>query len=474
MCTLLALGVLIDYHNLKPIGITALSGIKEVYKYVETADSDAVVLEIPLWPGDSANSSLYEYFTTLDRLKRVNGYSPVVSQEYLEHVYEPLCGLNLGNIDTGQYRLFKKMGVKYLTVHDNTTIFPSAFTSWSLRPYWTARRLMNSSFVDYIKKDAHEDIYLFKIKENVSNLPNNATRMMEYYHYPVSIDATRLPRRIGRNFFDPQIQKEVMRAGVIEDPKNYLTFGPYEYFTQGKYLVCFRLKAADNSLPEPVARIEVSSPTFKGNKFVSQEILSEKDIPGTDFPEPDAYHDFYLEVPLPGQQMLEFRTWFYKKTDIWIEKIVLKDLDALKYQGHFEAEWILGNIGEVKVDPTASEGRAIFAGVNMYPSDYLCYSPYRRFLAGTYRASFRLRIDASSTKTADGSAKGIALIDAAADSDQNIIAARTIDLTDFRSDDYNWITLDFSLDRDKDLSFRKKFEKKVDLWADCIEIDRLE
>jgi hypothetical protein len=444
-----------------------------VYKYVETADNDAVVLEIPLWPGDSANSSLYEYFATLDRLKRVNGYSPVVSQEYLERVYEPLCGLNFGNVDTGQYRLLKKMTVKYLTVHDNTTIFPPAFTSWSPRGYWTARRLMNSSFVDYIKKDAHEDIYLFKIKDNVSNLPNNASRLTEHYHYPVSIDATRLPRRIGKLFFDSQIQKEVVRAGVNEDRKDYLTFGPYEYFTKGKYLVCFRLKAADNTLPEPVARIEVSSPTFKASKFVSEVILSEKEIRGTDFPESGTYRDFYLKVSLPGQQLLEFRTWFHKKTDIWIEKIVLKDLDSLKYQGHFEAERILGNIGEVKADPTASEGRAIFADVNLYPADYLFYSPYRRFPAGKYRVSYRLKIGASSTKTAGDRAKGIALIDVAADSDRNILAARSIDPTDFRSDEYNWITLDFAIDRDKDLSFQVKFEKKIDLGADCIEIDRL-
>ncbi len=474
MSTFLAIGVLIDYHNLQPVAITALSGKKEIYKHIKSVDNDTVLLEIPLWSGDNSNSSLYEYFATLDQLKRINGYSPVVSQEYLDTVYAPLSSLNFGEMGKEQYHLLKKIGVKYLTVHDNAVIFPSISPLWDHRAFWTVRRLMNSSMIEYIKKDTHRDIYLFKLKEDISNSFDNTDRSKNYYHIPIFMDAVKLPRLTGKNYFDSQIQKEVVWAGVHKDHENYLTYGPYNYFTKGDYIVYFRLKAAANGLSDPVARIEVSNPVLNKGKIASQSILSQRDIRGTDFPETETYHDFYLSISLPEKQRLEFRTWFYRKTDIWIEKIVLATSDSTELQKGFEAEWLMGDIGEVKTDPAASEGKALFADVGMYSPNYLFYGPYRRFPAGKYRVSYRLKIDASSASENDDILDGIAQMDIASDMNRNILAARLVDWEDFKSKGYIWIPLDFILNQDNDLSFRLMYNKKVNLWADRIEITPME
>jgi hypothetical protein len=333
---------------------------------------------------------------------------------------------------------------------------------------------MNSSFVDYIKKDPQQDIYLFKLKENISKSFDHTHRSKEYYHTPVFINAVKLPRITGKNHFDSKIRKEVVWASVLKDHEDYLTFGPYNYFTKGDYIVCFRLKAADNTLLDPVTRIEVSNPILKEGKIVSQSILAQRDIRGIDFPKPETYHDFYLSVSLPEQQRLEFRTWFYRKTDIWIEKIILTTPDFIEHQTGFEAERLMGDIGEVKTDPAASEGRAVFADISMYPVDYMFYGPYRRFPAGKYQAAYRLKIGAASDSETDDNRNGIAKMDIATDLNQTVLAARLIDATDFGSHDYTWIPIDFLLNQETDLSFRLKFEKKVSLWADRIEITRLE
>ena len=108
----------------------------------------ALLLGIPLFPGDSHQSSLYEYYITLSRQPMVNGYSPVVSRE--------IQGYGFLAFDQSQPRgdpgkgvcLAPKFGVTHLVHHQeiyNYKVSPFtgylAFKNLAASPYlqlvWT-------------------------------------------------------------------------------------------------------------------------------------------------------------------------------------------------------------------------------------------------------------------------------------------------------------------------------------------------
>ncbi len=76
-------------------------------------------IAIPIWPGDSAWSSLYQHYTSLYRIRLVNGYLPFVAQDYVESVYLPLDSLNSGLLSPGQIKLLADMGVRHLILHED-------------------------------------------------------------------------------------------------------------------------------------------------------------------------------------------------------------------------------------------------------------------------------------------------------------------------------------------------------------------
>ena len=151
--------VAVDYHPFKPMAITRLYP-NPIYETVKADIGDGFLLELPLWPGDSHQSALYEYYTTLDGVRRVNGYSPVVSRAYIETVFKPLESLNQGRLDQQQADLLNRMHVRYITVHDNTDVFPSKVSPDP--PKETVRRLKRSPFLEFVGQHSH--IYLFRLK----------------------------------------------------------------------------------------------------------------------------------------------------------------------------------------------------------------------------------------------------------------------------------------------------------------------
>lgn len=463
--TLLALGILVDYYPFRPIGITTLSQGNEVYRYVKENIKDKILLELPLWPGDSHQSSLYEYYTTIDKVKRVNGYSPVVSKEYIDTVFWPLCSLTLGQIDEKQYYLLNQLGVKYITVHDNREVFPPKVSPYP--PLFTVRRFMSSPFVDFITND--KDIYLLKVKDKSPLLSEDERKYLGSSVISNIYDVERLQHNTGTILLDKEIDNKVIWGNAKDDPMGHLTFGPYVFYPQGKYLAYFRLKVGDNKGTEPIVRIEVSSPHHG-----KETILSKRELRGIDFSEAGRYHDFYLYFDLDEWKRLEFRTYFYKKTNVWVEKIVASFADQKQPGSYFEAEELLGDTGEVIMDPLDSGKKAIFADSIVHSLDYLIYGPYRKYLPGRYRVFYKIKIDQSGSKEEGVSLKDIATIDVTSDSDRHILASRSLNSSDFKSGDYHLIPLDFNLDRENELSFRVKFAKKINIWVDKVKINSLE
>jgi len=111
----------------------------------------------------------------LDRVKRVNGYSPLVLNEYIENVVAPLSSINTGMLNRQQYEMLRKLKVKFITVHDHENVFPKKVSSYG--PITTVRRLMQSPYLEFVNIEnfihfktfdwRNRDIYLFKVKESV-------------------------------------------------------------------------------------------------------------------------------------------------------------------------------------------------------------------------------------------------------------------------------------------------------------------
>ncbi len=117
----------------------------------------AVVL--PLWPGDSAWASLYEYYTSLHRIRMVNGYRPVVPPEYYDDVFATLGGLNCGALDADVVRALRSMKIDYILFHEDA--FPEKVCPFPVG--FALDRLVASGFVDLLERDG--SIWAFRVKD---------------------------------------------------------------------------------------------------------------------------------------------------------------------------------------------------------------------------------------------------------------------------------------------------------------------
>ncbi len=73
---------------------------------------------LPLWPGDSHFSSIYEYGALSSRIRLVNGYAPAVPEDYYEKVFSKLSSLNNGVMDEEQRQLLLSIGVNLVIFHE--------------------------------------------------------------------------------------------------------------------------------------------------------------------------------------------------------------------------------------------------------------------------------------------------------------------------------------------------------------------
>lgn len=100
---------------------------------VANAGRPPQALALPLWPGDTHWSSLYEYAAMLSRVRLVNGYSPIVPASYFETVFLKYRSLNEGVASDAQLDGLLALGVRHLLFHanafpDKVSPFPAAAT----------------------------------------------------------------------------------------------------------------------------------------------------------------------------------------------------------------------------------------------------------------------------------------------------------------------------------------------------------
>jgi|GEM_PF-959682 len=446
------LGILIDYHPMKQVGISLIPGSNKVYKTIEDNIGSKRLLELPIWPGDSSWSAIYLYNATRTRARLINGYSSTTPRGYVQNIFFPLYNLDFGEMRENQYNLLKDLNVKYVTLHEDA--FP-----YKVSPYPYNFSLRNLKGSKYLKSVAHDHpVWLFELLPAPSGTPPDSFNQSSVIG--TLYEAERLPRRTGSPVKDSQASGESAVFGKANrEEEGHLLFGPYRTFPTGRYNAIFRLKAGDitNKVKAPEAlRIDIS--TDKG-----QTILAEKILRGTDFSSPNRYQDFVLPIDLDKPQRLEFRVYHYGNISSWADYVYILFRNEKDPESLYEAEELF-HIGRVEPDEPASGGEALFAEIGREPRDYLISGPNRRYPKGKYQTSFYL-------KTQDSTPSDIARIEVSSSRRKKIIASRIINGTDFRDKNaYQRFTLSFELHKPEILEFLVFFTGKSNIAVDKVDV----
>ena len=172
-------------------GLCALPGGMPAYAAVRShAAAQGVrhprALALPLWPGDSHYSSVYEYGIIHSRVRLLIGYSPAIPDGYRERVLNPLESLNHGVLNAAQIARLRELGVGYLLFHEQpypekVSLFPSAIA---------LRRLLQHPWLDPLAVDG--PIRTFAIR----GTPRPAAEIPELWEPPRYLPARHwTPRR---------------------------------------------------------------------------------------------------------------------------------------------------------------------------------------------------------------------------------------------------------------------------------------
>lgn len=464
---------LIDFGVGKPVALTRLDRGQTIYHYVKEHIGNQLLLELPLWPGDSHQSSLYEYYVTLDQIRRVNGYTPIVTQEYLDRIYRPLATLNRGNLDLSQYHVLRKMGVKFVTVHDNPDVFPSRVSPYP--PVMTVRRLMQSPYLEYIPltnminlpdgEQENRNLYLFRVlDENEAKVAGEETKSCPFF-IPNMYPASSLAYITGGLAQDDSIGRKILLAVEGKNKSHYLSYGPYEELPAGEYQVYFRMRTNMPGSDKEIARIDVAG--FTGHE--RQEVLVSRVLRGGDF-RGDGYQDFSLTFSLQETKKLEFRTWFSGNGELRLEKVVLTCPGTGIIDSHYEAEDLLADTGFLVQDEHASGGVVVFADAGHDKSGRMMYGPYHRLPAGRYRVVFYLK--SGDVKPGNQNAAVVDLV-IRTDDDRTELARRSMLDSEIHGEEYVPVVMEMIIKRDNEVSFEAYFHQHASIWLDRIEIARL-
>jgi len=454
---LVAASIVLEFHPLRLTGITTLTA-NPIYASIERTDTSAKLLELPIWPGDSHQSSLYEYFTTIDKLPRINGYSPIVKRTFIDSVYNPLYTLNLGYLDYDQYKLLRALNVNYMTIHTDPDIFPIRVSGNP--PLFTVRRMQASPYVDSIGENA--GTHLFKLHASSEDLDymRTAIPMVRI------IDGQQFRPNLGSLAMDNHINNIVLRADPQSTPRGLLTHGTNQYLPAGDYQARIRLRADPNGHNQPILKIVVSSIHNHRKKM-----LAELDYTGQKLSGFNAYKDISLPFKLAETGYVEFGFRYSPGLPVRIQKVVITSASRKAAKHNFEAEALAGLSGKTISDPLASGGRAIYVDPGETDIDFMVSGPNLLFEPGVYLTRFRMKLHHQDTAESDSKTPGADLT-IITDSGRYVLASRHVFQKKIIEPEYVDVPLVWRLERPGNISFRAMPKPGFHVWLDEINTQR--
>ncbi|MGH7818147.1 MAG: hypothetical protein ACREQ9_00065, partial [Candidatus Binatia bacterium] len=144
-----------DFAAVLPLGVSVLPTANRAYATVAARAGESNLLELPIWPGDSAFSSIYQYWATRTKVPMVNGYSPTAPADYVTRVALPLGAMNLGEMGARHDRLLGELRVELVTLHRDT--FPPQVSAYPYR--FTLEAMRQNPNLEFAIED--DGVYLF-------------------------------------------------------------------------------------------------------------------------------------------------------------------------------------------------------------------------------------------------------------------------------------------------------------------------
>ena len=132
------------------------------------AGQPAHALALPLWPGSSHWTSLYEYAVMLSRVRLVNGYAPAVPAGYFEQVFKKYESLNQGYATDEQLDGLLALGVRHLLLHAN--VFPEQVSPFA--PAATLRALTGHPRLALLADDGQTFAFRILLKRTLEHAPH--------------------------------------------------------------------------------------------------------------------------------------------------------------------------------------------------------------------------------------------------------------------------------------------------------------
>jgi len=442
---------LVEYHPKGYIGISKLRGMDSVYKLIKAEDRGKRLLELPIWPGDSAWSAIYEYYATLTSVPIVNGYNPVPQLDYIDKVFEPLRSLNSGEMGREQYETLKSWNVPHIVLHQD--LFPRRVSRYPFR--FTLLNLMNSPYLNFVMRDGPD--HLFGVREKPSGPDPHFTQTS-----PVAniYTACRMKSDVGGCIQDAAAASGYsVCAGTHGEGAGLLMRGNSRFFPTGDYKLFVNIKSDSPRQSDQVAGIDVYD--SRNDKVLAERVLAQ-----SDFGRPGQYGIFELPFSVSGPTALEFRVRYLGKGVLRADfayVIFAKETDPCP---GFEAEDLF-HIGYCVEDSGASGKHAVEIGKNEDLSVPAVSGPDRLYMPGRYRAGFYVRGD----EFGEGA---LAVLEVVSAFGGDPLAKR-----DIRADEisegggYAPFYLEFELGRPTPLSFLVKPYNKALLWIDRIEVEKV-
>jgi hypothetical protein len=148
-----------DYLPAGVPGLTTLPASQPVYERLarERTPGEAI-LELPIWPGDSAWTSNYLWYVTRYRNLLLNGYSPATPRAYVERVFKPLYPLDFGEMRRPQYDLLKSLGVRFIVFHEE--VYPRKISEFPVQ--LAVKNLRDSKYLETVA--AAPPLWLFRLR----------------------------------------------------------------------------------------------------------------------------------------------------------------------------------------------------------------------------------------------------------------------------------------------------------------------
>jgi hypothetical protein len=360
------------------------------------------LLGLPVWPGDSHQSSVYEHTISLTRAQMVNGYSPVVPHSYVKKIFQPLHALNFGLVNQTALRTMDKLKVHLVSFHDDDLVYAAKISPFP--PAFARQRLMASGAFAYVSRQGNMSLMSLKPGATPDTQPDRIVSPV------VSLwEAEALKRETGqliddklasgwgllfgeRPLEDPtgplgprrhNARGNVVSARANRDKAGFMSFGPYKAFAPGKYSARFRLRRPQGDEPVSPGWVEVS--TAKGTVSLAKVELDSQILP------PDGrWHDVPLEFELGDLADLELRTWFNGKGGLELDLVLVGFRSGQPKDGFYRAQDLWRQTGELASDQWVTGGLAVKAEAGVHPPLYMMHGPQATLEPGRYLASFRL------------------------------------------------------------------------------------